>query len=83
MNAAFALFDQNGDGQISKEEMTQYLTGVFMVIFEANPETESEMGVSAVELAMSTAAQCFDDCDVNHDGFLSLEEFSMWYASSM
>ena len=32
--AAFSLFDYNGDGYISLEEMTRYLASVFKVMYE-------------------------------------------------
>ena len=37
--AAFALYDYNGDGFISLEEMTRYLASVFRVLFESVPGT--------------------------------------------
>ena len=37
--AAFALYDYNGDGFISLEEMTRYLASVFKVMFEV-PEAD-------------------------------------------
>jgi Ca2+-binding EF-hand superfamily protein len=79
--AAFALYDYNGDGFISLEEMTRYLTSVFKVMYETQPGTAERMGVSAEELAVVTAEQAFEDADVNHDGRLSFEEFQKWYSS--
>ena len=83
VSASFALFDRNGDGKISLNEMIIYLTSVFRVIFEATPYSAEEFGATPEELAESTAFQCFEDCDINKDGFLSLEEFTVWYESSM
>ena len=73
--AAFALYDYNGDGFISLEEMTRYLTSVFKVMYETQPGTQERMGVSAEQLAGVTAEQAFVDADLNHDGRLSFEEF--------
>ena len=73
--AAFALYDYNGDGFISLEEMTRYLTSVFKVMYETQPGTAERMGVSAEELAAVTAEQAFVDADLNHDGRLSFDEF--------
>ena len=79
--AAFALYDINGDGYISLEEMTQYLRNVFMVLYAANPSTAEAMGgVGAAELAGVTAEQCFLEADLNHDGRLSFDEFKRWYS---
>ena len=56
VEAAFSLYDLNGDGFISLEEMTTYLTSVFKVLYETQPETRARMGVSAEELAAPRAA---------------------------
>ena len=77
--AAFALYDFNGDGFISLEEMTRYLASVFKVMYETQPGTAERMGVSVEELATVTAQHAFLDADVNHDGRLSYEEFTAWY----
>ena len=77
--AAFSLFDYNGDGYISLEEMTRYLASVFKVMYETQPGTAEQMGVSAEDLATVTAEQAFEDADLNHDGRLSFEEFQKWY----
>jgi len=82
VRSAFSLFDYNGDGYISLEEMTRYLTSVFRVLYESSPETKDAMDVSAEELGRVTAEQAFVDCDLNHDGRLSLEEFKLWYLQS-
>jgi Ca2+-binding EF-hand superfamily protein len=79
VRAAFNLYDVNNDGFVSLGEMRLYLTSVFKVLYEVNPETESRMGVSAEELATITAEQAFIDADRDHDGRLSFEEFSKWY----
>jgi Ca2+-binding EF-hand superfamily protein len=34
----FELYDSDSDGLISKEEMTKYLTAVYLVISETSPE---------------------------------------------
>merc|ERR1711968_71026 len=77
--AAFSLFDYNGDGFITLEEMTRYLTSVFKVMYETQPGTADQMGVSAEDLATVTAEQAFEDADLNHDGRLSFAEFQKWY----
>ena len=81
VQAAFDLFDQNGDGTISRPEMETYLRAMFAVIFFVNPEAEAEVGpgVTPLELAKATASQAFIDNDRNGDGVLSREEFNAWY----
>ena len=76
--AAFALYDYNGDGVISLEEMTRYLTCVFKVMYETQPGTAERVGVSAEELAVATAEQAFEEADADHNGFISFEEFKRW-----
>ncbi|EEY68199.1 uncharacterized protein PITG_04603 [Phytophthora infestans T30-4] len=78
VKAAFSLFDFNGDGFISLEEMTRYLTSVFRVLFQVSPDTQS-LGVTPEELGQVTAQQAFAEADQDHDGQLTLEEFQQWY----
>ncbi|KAG7380719.1 hypothetical protein PHYPSEUDO_006901 [Phytophthora pseudosyringae] len=78
VEAAFALFDFNGDGLISLDEMTRYLTSVFRVLFQVSPDTQS-LGVTPEELGEVTAQQAFAEADQDHDGQLTLKEFQHWY----
>ena len=48
--AAFALYDYDGDGAISLEEMTRYLTSVFKIIYRSHEGMEASTGCSAEEL---------------------------------
>jgi hypothetical protein len=78
--SAFALYDCGGSGYISLEEMTRYLTSVYRIVYETQPETGDRLSVGPEELAAVTAEQAFKDADLNHDGKLSLEEFKAWYS---
>jgi Ca2+-binding EF-hand superfamily protein len=80
--AAFALYDYNGDGVISLDEMTRYLTCVFKVMYETQPGTAERVGVSAEELAAATAEQAFEEADTDADGTLTFEEFQAWNSPS-
>ena len=80
--AAFAMYDLDSNGYISFEEMVQYLTSVFLVLFQTNPAIRNKIGMSAKELAQETATSTFRICDVNSDGKLSLLEFELWYSKS-
>ena len=82
VEAAFALYDFNGDGFISLDEMTRYLTSVFKVLYETQPGTREQMGVEPEELAAVTAEQAFEEADANGDGQLSFDEFKAWYADN-
>ena len=79
--AAFDLYDYNGDGVISLDEMTRYLTSVFKVMYEAEPGTQARMGgASAEAVAAQTAQQAFAEADLDGDGNLTFEEFQEWYS---
>ena len=80
VEAAFAMFDYDGNGYIDLDEMTTYLGSVFKVLYATEPGTEEQMGVSSEELARVTAEQAFVEADLNQDGRISLEEFKLWYA---
>ncbi|KAL8002917.1 putative calcium binding protein [Plasmopara halstedii] len=81
VEAAFSLVDFNGDGFISLDEMTRYLTSVFRVLFQVSPDTQS-LGITPEELGEVTAQQAFAEADQNHDGQLTLKEFQLWYQRS-
>ena len=42
--AAFKLYNYNGDGVISQQEMTRYLTSVFTMMYKLEPSTQGRMG---------------------------------------
>jgi len=83
VRSAFNLYDINGDGFISFSEMKNYLTAVFKVIFEAQPNVRKSMGnIDPGDLGSTTAEQVFAEADVNHDGKISFEEFAKWQNTS-
>jgi len=81
--AVFNVFDENGDGFISMDEMFKFLTSVFRVVLTPNVmATMKQMGVeveSADDLASVTSLECFKVADLNNDGKLSREEFKNWF----
>eukprot|EP00930_Biecheleria_cincta_P051834 TRINITY_DN37042_c0_g1_i1.p1 TRINITY_DN37042_c0_g1~~TRINITY_DN37042_c0_g1_i1.p1 ORF type:complete len:399 (+),score=81.22 TRINITY_DN37042_c0_g1_i1:75-1199(+) len=83
IHAVFAVFDENGDGFISMDEMYKFLTSVFKVVLTPTVMgAMNSMGVSvesAEDLASVTALECFKTADLNHDGKLSVEEFKTWF----
>jgi len=82
VRAAFDLFDINGDGFISKQEMLKYLSAVFKVLYVATPGMQKQLVVSADDLGEVTTAQVFQQCDTNNDGRLSFKEFKQWYTDA-
>jgi len=83
VRAAFELFDTNRDGVISLQEMARYLKSVYRILYAVSQRTRRLMGdVSADELGMITAKQCFSDVDTNKDGVVSFSEFERWYTQA-
>ena len=78
--AAFALCDYNGDGVITLDEMTRFLTSVFSVMYDAEPSTVETMVMGVEQLASVTASEAILEADLDHDGNLSFEEFQRWYS---
>lgn len=55
----------------------------FCILLVASPNMETQLnGVPAATLGSVTTEQVFQQCDLNHDGRLSFDEFKTWYASS-
>merc|ERR1712232_193987 len=83
IHAVFDVFDANGDGFISMDEMFEFLTSVFKVVLTPNVmAVMNSMGVevsSAEDLASVTSLECFKTADLNHDGKLSVQEFKNWF----
>jgi len=83
IHSIFEIFDENGDGYISMDEMFKFLTSVFNVVLTPHVmSVMTSMGVtveSAEDLASVTALECFKSADLNHDGKLSVAEFKTWF----
>jgi Ca2+-binding EF-hand superfamily protein len=84
VQATFSLYDLNGDGFISLDEMTTYMTAVFRMMYATSAGMADKMdGVGPEELAAVTAQQCFEEADLNADGKLSFAEFKQWCVQTM
>ncbi|RQM22416.1 hypothetical protein B5M09_008808, partial [Aphanomyces astaci] len=79
VHAAFTLYDVNKDSFISHPELVSYLTAVFRVIYAFGSDLPQ---LPPMELADATAADAFARFDSNHDGQLSLAEFTAWYQTT-
>ena len=63
----FKVFDVNGDGCISRQEITRIVRDLsYLFTFEDNPK-----GYNAETLG----AMAFQEMDINHDGWVTEEEF--------
>ena len=73
------MYNYNGDGVISLEEMTRYLTSVFKIMYHAEEITADHMGVSAETLVAATAQDAFSEAELEK-GMLTFDEFKLLYS---
>ena len=80
---AFHLYDYDGNGYVSLDECTRFLTAVFKIVARLVPSTFTNLGVNVdpVTLAKVTADDIFVRADLDGDGNLSLDEFKKFYGS--
>ncbi|CAM9832819.1 unnamed protein product [Chrysoparadoxa australica] len=79
IRAAFEVYDLNGTGSVSFDEMCSHLTSMFKVIATTSPAVFAKYGLSPQELARATTRQCFITSDLTRNGHLSFDEFKAWY----
>ncbi|XP_065557005.1 Kv channel-interacting protein 2-like isoform X1 [Artemia franciscana] len=63
---AFKLYDLNGDGQISKNEMVSIITSIYDLLGKTS---------ASERIAQAHADSVFQKLDLNRDGRITLEEF--------
>jgi len=79
IKAAFSLFDIDGDGYITYDEMLRYMTSFFEVCFALDTTMKKRFGnITAEQVGIATAKHCFERADINGDGRISYDEFTQW-----
>lgn len=79
---AFQAFGQ-GKEYLRQEQVTKLLLTVFTLLLATMPDAqEKAQGASALELAESTAEQCFVEKDVHHTGLISMQDFHEFFEES-
>lgn len=80
----FSLYDVNGDGVISRGELTEFFTAVFRVVQEISPGLREAplQGVDPRVAAQKVAEVIFEEADTDQDGFISQQEFTAWHNRS-
>ena len=79
IEAAFLIYDIDGNGLISFEEMLKHQTAVFKMIFSMKPELHDSCRENPESLALITTENLFQEMDENGDRVLTLAEFKAWY----
>jgi len=72
LDASFNLFDENGDGSLSKEEIERMAAFVFRSMIGNSKETLSDKQMKTIKKIVH---EVFDKVDKNGDGVLDREEF--------
>jgi Ca2+-binding EF-hand superfamily protein len=76
--ATFMLYDLNGDGLISFDELLQHQVTVFRILHRVNPTAIDKLGETPETLARATVESIFNEADADGDGVLTLPEFQAW-----
>ena len=85
IEAVFRAVDKDKDGYLSLEELVEFFRLIFQNVF--NQEVIGAMASNGVnasspeDLAVKTAVECMEVCDLNKDGRLSLSEFNRWFSN--
>ena len=76
--ATFMLYDLNGDGLLSFDELLEHQTCVFRILNRVNPGKITKTGETPESLARATVESIFLEADNNGDGVITLQEFQAW-----
>jgi len=80
--AAFRLYDVEGLGVISLEDLSVYLSAVFKLLFWLQPKLQMEYKVEPEELGDVTAKESFEEMGVQESEGMSFKIFQEWYSKT-
>jgi Ca2+-binding EF-hand superfamily protein len=76
IEAVFFMFDLNGDGFVTIDEMIQFLMMVSQVVFERELSNGAPFNK---DIFAEQVVECFLEADLDRDGKLSLFDFKKWF----
>lgn len=77
---AFALLDRNGDGDISKDELTSFLYAIYQIVDHFDQDVKQKYSdADWRKLATKTSDTIFSKADLNQDSQINFHEFFAWY----
>ena len=79
IEAAFRFYDKDKNGVLTFEEMVDYFVGVLKLKWLGDNKHTNRLDEQSVKkIAAATVKKCFDSVDLNHDGTISIKEFTEW-----
>jgi Ca2+-binding EF-hand superfamily protein len=77
---AFGLYDRDGDGALTFNEIKLYFTSFFTVCFDLSSSLQEQVSnLSPVILGEATAQNCFDFVSKLRNKKITFPEFQQWY----
>ena len=76
----FDVFDLNNKGYFTLIQFTEYLSCIFLILFEFDKGLREKLGTNPEELSRVTAKQAFLVYSTNHQ--MSYDQFSQWCSIS-
>lgn len=80
----FALFDKDGDGAITFDEVVRLLSSFYEVLFALSHNAKKQFdGMQFMSVAVSNAEACFKFLNMEiNDTKITYEQFALWHFSN-
>lgn len=79
IKAAFLIFDINDTESLEFDELTEYLSTVFRIVFGRLIDNFPEFKrVTLLDFALKTSRKCFIDLGIPPSGEVSVDDFLGW-----